>query len=204
METKSGQARHPGEGRRHLAEQTTHETVGVIIDTTLAEELRNPGTDQRYGVNLICRPSEEIIDLASSIQQTLRELELEQYYYYDSRSLHLTLVEVCHSKTLEEVTRVAGQLYFNIQGALASLPAPRSESFGLSCDARGCALTFRPVDNALERVRRVIHERLREVGVSLDPRYPLKSAHTTLLRYIKPLKVDRDVWVKECTGHCIW
>jgi 2'-5' RNA ligase len=195
LEAETRQFNPQVEGEMSGVEVSPLDASGVIIDTTLADELSNPGSDQRCGVNLICRPSPEVTALASSIQRELKRLEPDQYYYEES-ALHLTLVEACHSKSFIEARKIAEQLGNGMEGILASLSAPRIASSNLGIDPRGCALMFSPVDGGLDRVRGLLTERLHKLGIPVDPRYPQRSAHVTLLRYIRPLKVDSKTWWK--------
>ena len=95
---------------------------GVRPDAVLIGELIAPGTDTRYGVNMICRPPQLITDHILTLEKYLREAEPDQYYYPQS-DLHLTLFEICHSQKAEEAQRVARAVRANADKLFADLPA---------------------------------------------------------------------------------
>jgi len=70
----------------------------VMCDEALIRELNFPGSDTRCGVNVICRPSEQVVAAITSIQDGLRAREPKQYYY-PAADLHLTVSEIIHSRT---------------------------------------------------------------------------------------------------------
>src|SRR5215207_6239106 len=80
--------------RRHEGQLSLQS--GPLVDKILVQELNRPHTDMRCGVNLICRPTIDVVQYIVSIQEYLRIFEPDQYYYPPS-DLHLTLLEICHS-----------------------------------------------------------------------------------------------------------
>jgi hypothetical protein len=165
---------------------------GVIVDDTLVKELESPGEDSRSGVNLVCRPPNQVLDYISAIQEWLRVIETEQYYYPLSDT-HLTLFEVCHSRSLEDAALIANAVCSNIERLIADLSAPRLHSPALTFDSRACSLNFVPVDQ-VQNGRRLIRERLTGLGIPASPRYAPYSAHVTFMRYIKPLQSTPQGW----------
>jgi hypothetical protein len=166
---------------------------GVNVDDTLVKELESPGEDNRSGVNLVCRPPDQVLDYISAIQEWLRVIEPGQYYYPLSDT-HLTLFEVCHSRGLEDAAFIANTVCSNIERLIADLSAPRLDSSALAFDCRACSLNFVPVDH-VQIVRRLIRERLTGLGIPPSPRYEPHSAHVTFMRYIKPLQSPPQEWI---------
>jgi hypothetical protein len=77
----------------------------VVIDDTLVKELAESGSDVRYGVNLVCCPKREIVEQVTAIQERLFGFEPAQYYY-PPQDLHLTLVEIRHSRSEKDAAAV--------------------------------------------------------------------------------------------------
>lgn len=164
------------------------------VDEILRSELEAPGSDQRGGVNLIVRPLADVLGRASRIQSRLQALEPSQYYCPPG-DIHLTLVEICHSRTLSEARTLAE----SVLGAMGDLLAEASP-FWLDCpqlgfDEGGVALSFMPVGDALQSTRRSIIKRLEQLGVGAQSRYPAQSAHMTLMRYTNRLSSLPADWV---------
>lgn len=63
---------------RRLGAQTILDN-GVDLDPILAEEVRAPEVDQRYGINLIARPPLAVINAIVAIQAHLARYEPSQY-----------------------------------------------------------------------------------------------------------------------------
>ena len=167
---------------------------GPVVDQILVQELDRSHTDMRYGVNLICRPTIDVAECIVSIQEHLRGFEPDQYYYPPS-DLHLTLVEICHSRSPEEASVIAGVVGSEIGRIAATTPLPKVDSPMLVFDSRAIALNFLPTDDALQNARQSILAALSNLGISIDSRYKTKSAHVTLMRYIAPLRSAPAEWV---------
>lgn len=167
---------------------------GPCVDRMLVQELDSPHTDMRCGVNIICRPSTDVVQYILSIQEYLRVSEPDQYYYPPS-DLHLTLVEICHSRTPEDALRIAGVVGPEIRRLAAITSLPKVDSPMLVFDSHAVALNFLPTDEALQNARQSIREGLVNIGISTDARHETKSAHVTLMRYITPLRSSSEEWV---------
>jgi len=167
---------------------------GPVVDKILVQELDHPPTDMRCGVNIICRPPNDVLQYIVSIQEYLSGFEPDQYYYPPS-DLHLTLVEICHSRSPEEANSIAGVVGSEIRRIAAMTSPPKVDSPMLVFDSQAVALNFLPTDDALQDARQSILERLSTLGISTDSRYEIRSAHVTLMRYITPLRSTSEEWV---------
>jgi len=165
----------------------------VIVDETLAGELRSPYTDQRYGVNIIVRPSVDISEYICFIQNQLRTQEPDQYYY-PVETLHLTLVEICFSRPQNEAVHIGQTVAAKIKSVLHPVPVFQVKEPMLTYDARACALKFTST-SGIGNVRRLITERLRTESVEIEQRYQSESAHITFMRYTRPLSQDWTQWL---------
>ena len=148
---------------------------GPVVDRILVQELESPHTDMRCGVNIICRPTIEVVEYIVSIQQYLNVFEPDQHYYPPS-DLHLTLVEICHSRTPEDAFLIAGAVGSEIRRIAAMTSAPKVDSPMLVFDSHAIALNFLPTDDALQNVRQSVVEGLANIGISIDSRRETKSA----------------------------
>jgi hypothetical protein len=177
------------------AGQQAIQNAGVVLDDILVAELSSPRADQRFGVNLVARPSQVVIDNIVAIQNYLRKWEPLQYYY-PPQDLHLTFVEICFGLSFEQASSVAATVQQIAAEVLGGLPIPQMDSPILGFDAKGCALNFLPLDEGLQTARLLVLNRLRENGIQFASRYPPRSAHISIMRYIAPLRVESDEWVK--------
>ncbi len=165
-----------------------------MIDPDLANELRTPNTDQRCGINFVCRPTTDIRNVIAGIQKHLKDVEPEQYYYPEV-DIHLTLLEMSHSRTPQEVIEIANDLTPKLFSLFQGVEGFTLYSPELSLDRLGCAITFLPSNDQLQLTRDLLATRLRNCGMSLEPRYKATSAHISIMRYVLQPECDRQSWV---------
>jgi 2'-5' RNA ligase len=177
------------EGAQRLRER------GAAIDGILVRELREPGSDERHGVTIVCRPPREVAEAIGEVQRGLRQLEPDQYYY-PGADLHLTLLEVRHSQPREAAESVATALLPHVERLTRGLPEARLDSPRVVFNENAAYLAFLPVDEELGRLRTTLRERAEEFGFSTVSRYVPVGAHLTFLRYLRPLHTESDRWIR--------
>jgi hypothetical protein len=168
---------------------------GVEPDSLLRQELAAAGADQRYGVNLIVRPPLPVITYIHTVQERLRAQEPDQYFY-PSNDLHLTLLELCSSRSQCEAEILAAFLVKLLPQMVQTAPRALLVRPLLSYDRRACAVNFLLVDHTLQALRGHFIAQLTSQGVTIAPRYAPQSAHVTIMRYLQPLQSDQSTWVE--------
>ncbi len=170
-------------------------STGIVLDEVLIRELREKGSDIRHGVNLICLPNQTIVNQITTLQRQLFQYEPTQYYY-PGRDLHLTLIEICHSRAEEEAQHLASAVQSIVPFFLEGQQPPAVlDDPVLIHDSRGAALNFLPRDEQLQHLRQALRDELALHGITIASRYAATSAHITLLRYITPLTTPAEKWV---------
>ncbi len=165
---------------------------GIEVDEILAEDLSAPGTDQRYGLNIIARPTSEIIQRIEKIQREFRSIEPHQYFYPPG-DLHLTLLEVCFAESLGKVQQTASTVLAKFRPHLLELDSfPILEQPVIGYDQKGCALNFVPRDGSLSSLRMKLSDQIELAGIRIKTRYSPKSAHVTFLRFIRSLTTSEN------------
>lgn len=116
--------------------------------------------------------------------------------------LHITAMEVTHSKTAEEIDHLVEMLRPNVQ-AIADYPAQHRARLikpMISYDSAALALSFVPAageslchDRTAEEdqftyhhLRRDLHSLITKAGVDVGSRYVVPSAHLTIARFNSP------------------
>jgi 2'-5' RNA ligase len=165
--------------------------MDVFCDPILIEELSKPGSDPRHGVNLIARPPREFAQHIRSLQDELRRIEPDQYYY-PAPDLHLTILEIGHSMKAEDAAAVgeAVSSRFGVQSLKA--PAFTLHSPRPVISARSGVLRFE-VHGPFESLRSLITDQLSSLGIPVNPRHGSVEPHVTFMRYMKPLSA-LDSW----------
>jgi len=165
----------------------------VICDPILIRELEVPGSDVRCGVNLICRPSQELAALAAALQRKLRSIEPNQYYY-PTADLHLTVFEISHSLDPQQAAGTGERMASRSDAWSKGLESFQLRSPRTSFDERGCALRFED-DERFGGLRRNLSDKLSAIGIQAMPRSEAASPHITFMRYLRPLTTDSNTWL---------
>ncbi|POS68728.1 hypothetical protein DHEL01_v212877 [Diaporthe helianthi] len=182
----------------------------VLIDPFLLR-LENPSiepgyTDPRNCLVFWARPPDHIIKLASKVQSLLKEAA-PNIWLMPPHRMHLTTLEITHSRTAAEIDEIVAQMRPSIP-ALANLTlAHRSRLVKpmVSYDLAAFAMSFLPAageavtspvpdsgggGGALDdkytyhHLRRDAFDLARAAGVDVGSRYVVPSAHITLGRYL--------------------
>ena len=146
------------------------------------------GPDPRRGLTVIARPHAPLAARFERLLDQLGEIEPHQYRHplADMHVTILSLFTVCedyHGQLAKcEDYRAA------VREAVPGVPAFEIEFRGITA-SRGAVLAQGfPVDATLDALRERLRAQLRARGLdaSLDQRYKLVTAHSTLLRFVRP------------------
>lgn len=158
----------------------------VALDPWLARK----DADARRGITLLARPAPAVAAALAALCDELRALEPEQYYH-PRPDLHLTVL------SLLSATPEYGPHLARAESYGAAIEAALDGAQPFAVDARGVTLSpgavlaqgF-PSGDVLERLRGRLRAVLAErgFGATLDARYRLVTAHTTLVRFVAPLR----------------
>ncbi|KAM7186303.1 Ureidoglycolate hydrolase domain containing protein [Naviculisporaceae sp. PSN 640] len=188
---------------------------GLAIDPFLLR-LENPEVEPGFQDTRNClvfwaRPPEHIIQLASQLQRLLKQAA-PGLWLMPSHRMHLTTMEVTHSRTPEEISELVSTIR-------PAIPLITNHTYThrcrlvkpmLSYDLSAVAVSFlpaagekassptRPAPHQLgekitavngdeytyHHLRRDVFEMIQKTGVEVDSRYVLPSAHITLGRYL--------------------
>lgn len=147
------------------------------------------GPDPRRGLTVIARPDALLAARFDGLLDQLAEVEPQQYRHplADMHVTILSLFTVCqdyHAQLARcEDYRAA------VREAVAGMPAFEIAFRGLTA-SRGAVLAQGiPCDGTLDALRERLRAQLRarDLDAALDQRYKLVTAHSTLLRFMRPL-----------------
>ena len=186
---------------------------GFIVDPVLEKLIRkvsNPGyVDPRNCLVFWGRPPVSIRKLVNDVQQQLLKVapSVSPLTLYNTGSLttsialwlmplgklHLTVLEMTHSKTPEEISTMADTMQ-------AQIPAICDYTYDHRCrlvkpalgyDGAAIALSFLPAATIPEKdaytyhhLRRDLYEICESTGTKVASRYVLPSAHLTIARFV--------------------
>jgi vesicle-fusing ATPase len=169
---------------------------GVIIDPILQrleDQSLEPGyVDPRHCLVFWGRPPQHIKNLITKVQEKLQNVA-PRLWFMPPENLHITILEITHSKTAEEIEVLKKQLapvtdqvvnYTNVPTHRARLIKPL-----IGFDASALALSFVPAASdsdtfSYHHLRRDVFSIVHGAGVKVDSRYVVPSAHLTIGRFI--------------------
>ncbi|HEX5690048.1 MAG TPA: 2'-5' RNA ligase family protein [Roseiflexaceae bacterium] len=157
----------------------------IDVDQRLARKER----DQRRGLTVIARLAPDIVARIGELLQALAVVEPRQYYYPQA-DLHLTVLSLftateqyqSHLDRLDDYRDA-------VASALRSTPSFAVDMVGITVAPGAVLLQGFPTDGTLNKARDRLREALigRGLDTSLDQRYRLVTAHSTLVRFAAPL-----------------
>lgn len=156
--------------------------------------------DNRYGVTLLARPSKQVKDKISRLQETLKEVSPHQYYYPYS-DLHITILSIISCYPGFKPDQINPEEYSCIiQSVLDSVTPFRISFSGLTASPSCILIRGFPEADLLNNLRNGLRRRLLTSGLqhSIDSRYRLKTAHITSIRFTQP-HLDEQSFLKKLT-----
>jgi hypothetical protein len=157
---------------------------GVVPDPFID----NP-EDQRFGLTLLCRPSLEVWKNVEAFLKNLSKNATHQYTYRYVDA-HVTVMPIISCEEGFSLAQVNLKDYFPlIQNSLFGISPFKILFKGAILSPSAILIKGYPEDRQLNQLRDNLR---REFGVvplkqSLDKRYQLKTAHSTVLRFKHPL-----------------
>jgi 2'-5' RNA ligase len=157
----------------------------IDCDTRLAAR-----RDLRRGLTLIARPNEALRARFNAVLDRLAGLEPNQYRYPVS-DMHVTILSLftASENSAQQLLRLA-DYRSAVSVALKGMKTVEIDFAGISLSRSAVLAQGFPRGPALETLRERLRVQLRDRGLnaSLDQRYRLVTAHTTLFRFVAPLQ----------------
>ncbi|SNR32119.1 2'-5' RNA ligase family protein [Hymenobacter mucosus] len=153
------------------------------------DPLLTSGEDTRRGITLLARPPGHILATIERVLADFQKLDPTQYYYPAS-DIHLTILSIisCHSGfTLSQADPTA---YQDLVRTVLRKARPFTVRYtGLTASPGGIIVQGFLEDDSLEKLRSKIRMAFLSSGLqqSIDQRYTIQTAHSTVVRFIAPL-----------------
>lgn len=154
--------------------------------------------DKRFGITLLIRPSQKVNE---AIQNVLSEIKLiaPAHHYCPSSDIHVTVMPIISCYEGFELAQIDPQAYIDLlQGCLTDLPPFSIDFKGLTASPSCIIVKGFPLSNTLESARNRLREAFKNSALeqSLDKRYPLQTAHSTVVRFKQPVQRQASVLKK--------
>ncbi|WP_207433493.1 2'-5' RNA ligase family protein [Sabulibacter ruber] len=154
------------------------------------DALLDSPTDTRLGITLLARPQGEALENILSFVQEMASLEPEQYYYPAS-DVHITLLSIISCYPGFKVDQIELQQYIDlVKEALVSIKPFNVEFKGITASPSCVMVQGFPQGDDLQNLRDNLRTVFRNSGLqqSIDQRYAISTAHSTVIRFRKPLQ----------------
>jgi 2'-5' RNA ligase len=143
--------------------------------------------DTRRGLTVLARPPAAITAALEALLADFQRIEPAQYYY-PAADMHLTVLSLISAHAGFSLAAIEPAAYVQaVREALLGVLAIRYAGF--TAVPGGVLVQGFPQDEGLERLREALRAHFRHAGLahSIDQRYRLQTAHSTVIRFRRPL-----------------
>ncbi|ORC29894.1 hypothetical protein B4O97_18760 [Marispirochaeta aestuarii] len=175
------------------------------------DDLINSPNDTRRGISLIFRPSSSVRKEISRFLDTLQQLDPNQYYYPES-DMHVTILSIVSCYPEFNVASIHIPAYINLlQKAISDAKGFTLHFRGITASPSCVMIRGFPENNTLNDLRNNLRSifKMSSLEHSIDKRYELQTAHSTVLRFrdrisdisrfLEILESYKDFYFGSCT-----
>jgi 2'-5' RNA ligase len=174
----------------HYNQMWIHARSSFLEGKPTGDPLLDEPGDDRYGITLLLRPDETTAQKIHAFLQQMAGLEPDQYYYPVS-DLHLTILSIISCYSGFQLSQIDIPAYdTRIKEVLRGVPPFRIRFKGITASPSTVLIQGFPEDDALQRLRDQLRVAFKNSTLqhSIDSRYRLFTAHSTVIRFRKPLQ----------------
>ncbi|WP_143961265.1 mutarotase [Litoribacter populi] len=163
-------------------------------DDYYLDKLIHDNTDTRYGLSLIIKPDAQICNNMLDLLNSLREVEPQQYYYPLS-DIHITVLSIISCYSGFRPANLNLQSYAKeISECVSAFRSFPVYFKGITASPSGVMVQGFCENDILNNIRDRLRNKFRNSNLqhSIDKRYVIQTAHTTIVRFQSPfLQKDR-------------
>lgn len=167
-----------------------HESINKISsDNYHIDTLIDSKNDRRFGLTLIIRPSNEIKTKIQDFLKNFKEIEPNQYYYPNS-DIHITVMSIISCYSDFDMSKIDVQKYIDLTEKCILKGIDLNITFkGITASPSGVMVQGFMNNNELNDIRNRLRKEFKNSNVeqSLDKRYLIQTAHSTIIRFRKEL-----------------
>lgn len=152
--------------------------------------------DKRFGITLLIRPSNEVKDEIQKFLCELKKVEPNQYFYPNS-DIHITIMSIISCYEGFDIEKIDLSEYIELIKKCLPLNNKNNNKIqfkGLtsynSCIMVQGFMNNDVINNIRDNLR--VEFKNSELEQSLDKRYPIQTAHSTIVRLRKKLKQKEE------------
>lgn len=168
-----------------------YQTSSEIISAgkySIDSELKNE-SDSRFGITLLIRPNDEIKANIQLFINELKKAEPEQYFYPDT-DIHITVMSIISCSDKFTLNQILPNEYIEvICRSLVDVEKIKIHYKGITASPAAIMIQGFPSDETLHNLRNRLRENFKNSGLqqSIDGRYEISTAHSTIMRFQEKL-----------------
>ncbi|MDO3693311.1 mutarotase [Wenyingzhuangia sp. chi5] len=180
--------------QEHYKKLYDESIIKIIADDYQIDTLIENPNDLRFGITLVIRPSEEV---KSNIQLFLNELKSVEphQYYYQNGDIHITVMSIISCYQGFELNTINVEEYVKIiKKSLEGFSATKIQFKGITASP-SCILVQGFMENdVINNFRNRLRENFKVSSLeqSIDKRYAIQTAHSTVVRFKKKFTCKND------------
>ena len=151
--------------------------------------------DNRFGITLLIRPSEEVNDAVQHFLSSVKAIEPD-HYFYPNPDIHVTVMPIISCYEGFQLKQINPEDYIDLlKGCLKGLSSFSLEFRGVTASPSCIMVKGYPLSDTLEEIRNRLRQAFKDSPLeqSLDKRYPLQTAHATVIRFKQPVQKQEAV-----------
>lgn len=183
--------------RKHYSTLYKESIYEIAKDHYEIDDLIDSKLDRRLGLTLVIRPSAEVKDRIQKFLSELKKVEPKQYYYPNS-DIHITVMSIISCYDGFDIEKIKGVEYIElIEKCLPSNQDFKIQFKGLTASNSCIMLQGFPFGTLLNDIREKLRAEFTnsKVEQSLDKRYAIQTAHSTIVRF-KEKFTQKDDFLK--------
>jgi len=159
------------------------------IDTLIDSDF-----DKRFGITLILRPSSKVKNNIQKFISLLKKIEPHQYYY-PSSDLHITIMSIISCYDGFDISKINLSKYIELVKKCLIKNKQTSIQFKGLTASNSCIMLQGFMNNStINDMRDLLRLEFKNSPLeqSLDKRYAIQTAHSTIVRFRKELKNPKE------------
>jgi 2'-5' RNA ligase len=153
------------------------------------DDLIDSNKDNRFGITLLIRPSIEIKERIQAFIKEIKEIEPNQYFYPNS-DIHITVMSIISCYDGFDIKKIDLKKYIKLTKKCLTEKEDMNITFrGITASTSGIMIQGFMDNNELNEIRARLRKEFKNSNLeqSLDKRYSIQTAHSTIVRFRKEL-----------------
>lgn len=181
--------------KEHYNELYKKSSEAILSGNYKLDSQINDKSDSRFGITLLIRPNETIKANIQLFLDELKAIDPLQYYYPDS-DIHITVMSIISCYEGFSLDKIAIADYIEIiQKILIDDNEIKIKFQGVTASPSALMIQGFPTDDSLNNLRDKLRENFKQSTLqqSIDSRYSIATAHSTVLRFQEKLQNPKQL-----------